>query len=421
MIVPQSGSNKTPKGVSLSPFNHSSVPTTTNVHGTHSSTNLRPKTLQISSPIQSSSNNNYLPKIGMSNCSNNINSPTKSSRQREQQPSSRSSLRCSFTPPKKINDRQAPTNGGSSKSRKSFSTGTKSRTETTGTVPTTKTFNIDCKCRSNHSPSNRHVADSSSLPHFNHQQLFEKQQLVTSAKQRRSLSSLTHSTRTSIQQESRPQLGEVEELDSSSTHWTADSHSLLTSLLFKESNQSSSSSVSNHSGSNHDLTVHKELLINPFKDLSNSCKYLPEIPRPKVPDLSDRNQSMFTKLVKIQNFINSFEYNYIDQHFFDITRLRPLKSIISTAKEIINDCLPIRCVEGTFLAIYFTQELEDVERFSVFFETEMTATRAIYRHIVLVVRFKSKYGALGLSRKEDLYYKPLSYGCLSEILREYML
>ncbi|EFC45905.1 predicted protein [Naegleria gruberi] len=177
----------------------------------------------------------------------------------------------------------------------------------------------------------------------------------------------------------------------------------LIKLLFKETNQ--------------DLTVHKELIVNPFQN--HPYTDLPEVPRPKYPNLSDKNQSMFTKLLKIQNFISAFEYNYIEQHFFDITRLRPLKSIIQTAKEVVSDCLPIRCVEGTFLSLFCTQDFEDVDRFSVFFQTTMT--QRVYRHIVCVVRFKGRFGALGLSRKSDLFYKPLMYFKISEILREYVL
>ena len=165
-----------------------------------------------------------------------------------------------------------------------------------------------------------------------------------------------------------------------------------------------------------DLTVHKDLLINPFKSLNRT---LPHVPRPTMPDISDPHMSMFTRLVRIQKYIQEFEYNYIEQHFFDITRLRSLKNIISTAKEIMNDCLPIRCVEGTFLAINCTQEFDDVDRFGIFFETSMA--NRVYRHIVCLMRFKGRFGVLGLSRKSDLFYKPLNYFSASEIIREYIL
>ncbi|KAG2379423.1 hypothetical protein C9374_006540 [Naegleria lovaniensis] len=409
------------KGVStMSPsLNRHSV--STNVNTTSSSAHSRPKATQIQASLASiPSSNNYLPKIDVpstTTATNANSSPTKSHHY-EQQKSSRSSSssRFSFTPSKK-NDREAPTTA-SPKSRKSFSTGPKSRTETisssTAVVAPTK---IESGGKTNQATvmTDRQQHDhavSSSLPHLNHQQLFEKNQAVSSAaakRRRRSLSSLPSSNssiRNNKQQQPYQELDGITTLLNSSENYQS-----MINNLFR---------ASTNSNSNQDLTVHKELLVNPFsKDLS-SCKYLPEIPRPKVPDLTE-NQSMFTKFIKIQNFINSFEYNYIEQHFFDITRLRPLKSILSTAKEIIHDCLPIRCVEGTFLAIFFTQELEEVERFSVFFETEMAVTRTVYRHIVLVVRFKNKYGALGLSRKDDLYYKPLSYCNLSEILREYIL
>ncbi|KAL9656661.1 hypothetical protein ABK040_002932 [Willaertia magna] len=166
-----------------------------------------------------------------------------------------------------------------------------------------------------------------------------------------------------------------------------------------------------------DPNVRKDLIVNPFSLLQNS-DILPSVPRPKLPQLSNSKWSMYDRMEKIQEFINKFEYNYVEQYFFDISRQRPLFSIMETCREIIRECLPIRCVEGTFLALYCTQSMEEVDRFSVFFKTCMK--QRIYRHIVCCVKYKNRFGVLGISRKSDLMYKPLEYNSLSEILNEFV-
>ena len=44
----------------------------------------------------------------------------------------------------------------------------------------------------------------------------------------------------------------------------------------------------------------------------------------------------------------------------------------------------------------------------------------IYRHIILAVHHipSGRYGAIGLSRKEELMYKDLKYGSMTELLED---
>lgn len=51
--------------------------------------------------------------------------------------------------------------------------------------------------------------------------------------------------------------------------------------------------------------------------------------------------------------------------------------------------------------------LPQVDRIPVAFKTEFGG--ATYRHIVLLTRHASRWGALGLSRKADLMHKPLTF------------
>lgn len=60
----------------------------------------------------------------------------------------------------------------------------------------------------------------------------------------------------------------------------------------------------------------------------------------------------------IQRYISALEYNYTGQSFVSLRRDRGMKHLIFAAKEIIRLSLPIQCVEGLFLAVYFTNGME---------------------------------------------------------------
>jgi len=56
---------------------------------------------------------------------------------------------------------------------------------------------------------------------------------------------------------------------------------------------------------------------------------------------------------------------------------------------------------------YLTNSLPIVDRFSLSFKSEVDGK--IYRHIVLAVKIRGFYGAIGLSRKDDLHWKEPVY------------
>lgn len=79
---------------------------------------------------------------------------------------------------------------------------------------------------------------------------------------------------------------------------------------------------------------------------------------------------------------------------------------MENAKEIILESLPIKCLEAVILALYLTAPLTNLHRFAIGFKSSFNGL--YYRHVVLGVS-NSSYGALGLSRRKDLMYKPLQY------------
>jgi len=126
------------------------------------------------------------------------------------------------------------------------------------------------------------------------------------------------------------------------------------------------------------------------------------------------------KLDKIQEYIDKLQYNHTGMQFFDIRKERPLAGLMDVARKIIDECLPIKCLEAVILSIYLTNELSTIDKFSIGFKTSSKGN--VYRHVVLGVYCHStcKFGALGTSRRSELAYKPLGYDTLSGLIQDYV-
>jgi tubulinyl-Tyr carboxypeptidase len=154
---------------------------------------------------------------------------------------------------------------------------------------------------------------------------------------------------------------------------------------------------------------------NPFSGAEN----LPDPPRPSEAAIP-RDRPSLEQIPFIQQQISTLTYNHLPRTFFSLEKHRSLQSILLTAKEALSEALPIRCLEATFVALHFTQCLRDVDRIPLSFKSE--ANGNTYRHIVLVLRTRSNpslYGALGLSRKSTLMYKPMNFRSLFDVVMDY--
>lgn len=58
-----------------------------------------------------------------------------------------------------------------------------------------------------------------------------------------------------------------------------------------------------------------------------------------------------------------------------------------------------------------------VERFPISFKTQFSGSH--FRHIVLGIHSGGRFGALGISRRVDLMFKPLKYRTLADLLQEF--
>jgi len=76
----------------------------------------------------------------------------------------------------------------------------------------------------------------------------------------------------------------------------------------------------------------------------------------------------------------------------------------------MTESLPIKCFEAFLIALYLTTGIIGLDRFNISFKTRFNSI--IYRHVILGVKYGQFYGALGLSRRCDLSYKPLNEKCV---------
>ncbi|XP_028677388.2 tubulinyl-Tyr carboxypeptidase 1 [Erpetoichthys calabaricus] len=143
---------------------------------------------------------------------------------------------------------------------------------------------------------------------------------------------------------------------------------------------------------------------------------LPKILIPSVPTFQP-SASTSDRLEAIQRFIRDLQYNHTGTQFFEIKKNRPLTALLDIAKEMIREALPIKCLEAVILGIYLTNSIPGLERFPLSFKTQFSGN--YFRHIVLGVHSGGRFGALGISRREDLMYKPVTFRTLSDLVQEF--
>lgn len=90
---------------------------------------------------------------------------------------------------------------------------------------------------------------------------------------------------------------------------------------------------------------------------------------------------------------------------------------METAKEMIQESLPIKCLEAVVLALFLTSPLQNVQRVAVSFKSNFDGL--YFRHVVLVIQHGGCYGALGLSRRKDLMYKPLVFKVMALLMHDF--
>lgn len=144
---------------------------------------------------------------------------------------------------------------------------------------------------------------------------------------------------------------------------------------------------------------------------------LPVVPIPQPPLNFPLNTGILDRLDAVQKYMCELQYNHTGTQFFEIRKNRPLSGLMDSAKEMIRESLPIKCLEAVILAIYLTNGFPGLDRFTISFKSTFSGNT--FRHVVLGVYYGGKYGALGMSRRHDLMFKPVTFKSLSLLIMEY--
>eukprot|EP00794_Sanderia_malayensis_P009855 gene9855-10866_t len=146
------------------------------------------------------------------------------------------------------------------------------------------------------------------------------------------------------------------------------------------------------------------------------------IPKTVIPSLPSTNPSMslLQKLEGIQNYMNQLQYNHTGMQFFEVKKCRSISGLMEVAKQIIKESLPIKCLEAVILSIYLTTGMTELQRFTISFRSQFGKNS--HRHVVLglCTLTGSNFGALGMSRRGELMYKPLNFKSLSNLILDYI-
>ena len=128
------------------------------------------------------------------------------------------------------------------------------------------------------------------------------------------------------------------------------------------------------------------------------------------------------RLAAYQDFIASLRYNHVPGYHYNVRKRRPFHQLMATARDVMAKGLPIKCIEAAMLAMYLTCSCKAWHRYAVGFKSKVTGQCGAYRHIVLIVHDAEAdlWGALGISRRANLMYKPLQYVSLSSLITDFI-
>ncbi|XP_071834969.1 tubulinyl-Tyr carboxypeptidase 1-like [Apostichopus japonicus] len=147
---------------------------------------------------------------------------------------------------------------------------------------------------------------------------------------------------------------------------------------------------------------------------------LPKVAIPQPPSFHPATSaatSPASKVQSIQHYMSQLQYNHTGMQFFEIKKTRPLAGLLEVAKDMIRESLPIKCLEAVILGIYLTNGTSNLHRFPISFKTSFSGH--VHSHVVLGVCSSGRYGAMGMSRREDLMYKPLEFQSLSDLIYDF--
>ena len=190
--------------------------------------------------------------------------------------------------------------------------------------------------------------------------------------------------------------------------------------------------------------------LDELRDIRDRAARLEDVDVPQAPfaQLNSRRIGADDKVARIQRYIDELKYNHTGFQFFEVHKDKSLFYFAQLAKSMIQESLPIKCLEAVILAIYLLNEIplvyapstsssnsnnnnnkesddtvvdtSSIVKFTIGFKTVSKGN--VHRHVVLGVynRASGLFGAIGLSRRADLAYKPLVHPALSQLIDDYV-
>lgn len=160
-----------------------------------------------------------------------------------------------------------------------------------------------------------------------------------------------------------------------------------------------------------------------------SAPLLQDVPFPAVPSiaLAKERGRVVEYLTEVQKYMTRLTYNHTGTQFFETRPNSSMITLMDTARSMVREALPIKCMEAIVLSIYLTNGVPCLGRFPINFKSELPQarlggnrdTRRYFYHVVLGMTYGSKFGATGLSRRTTLMDKPLEYSSLFDLIEEF--
>ncbi|XP_064624154.1 tubulinyl-Tyr carboxypeptidase 1-like isoform X2 [Lineus longissimus] len=144
---------------------------------------------------------------------------------------------------------------------------------------------------------------------------------------------------------------------------------------------------------------------------------LKSVPVPQAPLNFPPNASVPDRVNSVQKYMKALQYNHTGTQFFEIRKNRPISGLMDCARDMIKDSLPIKCLEAVILGIFLTNGIPGLERFMISFKSCFSGN--YHRHVVLGLYYTGKFGAIGMSRRDDLMYKPLKFNSLTSLILDF--
>lgn len=155
-----------------------------------------------------------------------------------------------------------------------------------------------------------------------------------------------------------------------------------------------------------------------------SAPLLQEVPYPSPPPISIAKQGRIGDyLGRVGDYMKALTYNHTGTQFFETRPNSSMITLMETAKCMIREALPIKCMEAIVLSIYLTNGVPCLGRFPINFKSELPARVGVpqryFYHVVLGLAHGNRFGAAGLSRRSTLMDKKMEHTSLYDLIADF--